>query len=375
MSNNTNHDQQSQQSAPIKPSYLVISPQILYNKDLSDSEKITLSFLTMFMHDKGYCWWSNGRLCQLLNIDKRQLQRRLNKLESLGFIRIDHNNGNQRIIYANDPDKVIHSSEIEPTDKDDTHVTNDTPPHVINDTQKYISNKTIKIKKENKKRKKEKVTENEQEIFDYWAKRTDRFKTKLTSKRLTKIRNGLKSGYSVDDLKQAIDGCMSSDYHQGANDQNKIYDELELILRNEDCIERFMSYKRKAKVRDPNAQATIEERRDKLDATESGMLDTIIDTCETIEDAKPKLYDLGVQHHKDFAFLLSEFKKRVEKKQVNQQTRLQHMPESQNKPVVEDFRPPDDVRQLYQREAVKRPKNALNNIRNISSLLTGLPMK
>jgi hypothetical protein len=65
---------------------------------------------------------------------------------------------------------------------------------------------------------------------------------KFDKKRQTKIMQALKLGYTVEQLKQAIDGCSLSPYHMGKNDQNKHYDSIDLIFRNADKIEQFIAY-------------------------------------------------------------------------------------------------------------------------------------
>ncbi|TXH41479.1 MAG: hypothetical protein E6Q97_37400 [Desulfurellales bacterium] len=56
-----------------------------------------------------------------------------------------------------------------------------------------------------------------------------------------KIKTLLAAGYTVDDLCTAIDGCMLSPWHQGANERGKRYDSLELICRDSAKIEAFIA--------------------------------------------------------------------------------------------------------------------------------------
>lgn len=79
------------------------------------------------------------------------------------------------------------------------------------------------------------------EVFEHWRKAFDKPRAKLDAKRRKLIANALKLGYSVDDLKQAVDGCGCSSFHQGKNDRGIVYNGLELILRNADKIDNFMS--------------------------------------------------------------------------------------------------------------------------------------
>lgn len=79
------------------------------------------------------------------------------------------------------------------------------------------------------------------EIFTYWQHVMRHPGARLDSPRRYKIQQALQH-YSVADLKQAIDGCANSDYHMGRQGgQPKVYDNLTLILRDADHIERFMA--------------------------------------------------------------------------------------------------------------------------------------
>lgn len=63
----------------------------------------------------------------------------------------------------------------------------------------------------------------------------------LDEKRRLKVAAAI-ADYGVDECKKAIDGCARSDFHMGRNKQKKRYDDLELILRDQDHVERFLSY-------------------------------------------------------------------------------------------------------------------------------------
>jgi biotin operon repressor len=61
-----------------------------------------------------------------------------------------------------------------------------------------------------------------------------------TSKEWQKVRARLREGYSVDDLKLAIDGCHKSPFHMGENEGQKRYDSMELIFRDSSHIQQFI---------------------------------------------------------------------------------------------------------------------------------------
>ena len=85
------------------------------------------------------------------------------------------------------------------------------------------------------------------EVFDYWVQKTGHTRAKFTSGRKSKITSRLKEGYSVNDLKQAINGNRASGYHRGKNDSKTVYDSIDLIFRNGEKVEQFMGMAEKNK--------------------------------------------------------------------------------------------------------------------------------
>lgn len=83
------------------------------------------------------------------------------------------------------------------------------------------------------------------EVFEYWRHkmRGGNF-AKLDNKRMKKIKDAL-ADYSIDDIKDAIDGCSMDDFHMGKSpNSEKRFDELTLILRDSAHIEKFIALKR-----------------------------------------------------------------------------------------------------------------------------------
>lgn len=77
-------------------------------------------------------------------------------------------------------------------------------------------------------------------VFSYWVSVMNKnLITKLTTKRDRAITARLNEGYTVDQIKLAIDGCKNSPFHQGQNDNQKKYDDIELICRDGGRLESF----------------------------------------------------------------------------------------------------------------------------------------
>lgn len=79
-----------------------------------------------------------------------------------------------------------------------------------------------------------------QAVFEHW--RTAMKKTgtvKFDDKRKRAVKARLTDGYSVGDLKLAIDGCAMTPHNMGVNERQERFDDLELICRNSSQVERF----------------------------------------------------------------------------------------------------------------------------------------
>lgn len=78
------------------------------------------------------------------------------------------------------------------------------------------------------------------DIFQYWQTIMDHPNARLDEKRRKLIRNALKTGYAVNDLKTAILGCSYTPHNMGDNDRGQRYDGLHVIFKNADQIDRFI---------------------------------------------------------------------------------------------------------------------------------------
>ena len=78
------------------------------------------------------------------------------------------------------------------------------------------------------------------EIFKHWQTVMGHQQARLDSNRKKHIGNALKLGYTVDQLKQAIDGCSRTPHNIGDNDRNERYDGVHIIFKSADQIDRFM---------------------------------------------------------------------------------------------------------------------------------------
>lgn len=78
-------------------------------------------------------------------------------------------------------------------------------------------------------------------VFTHWQIIHNHPKAHLDKKRERLIEARLKDGFSVDDLKLAIEGNKLSPFHQGQNDGGTIYDGIDLIFRDAAKVESFIA--------------------------------------------------------------------------------------------------------------------------------------
>lgn len=75
-------------------------------------------------------------------------------------------------------------------------------------------------------------------VFDYWRQRCGHERAKLTGDRRRKIEARLRDGYTVDDLKAAVDGAAVGAF---VNEQGRRFDDIELICRGGSKVEAFQA--------------------------------------------------------------------------------------------------------------------------------------
>lgn len=80
-------------------------------------------------------------------------------------------------------------------------------------------------------------------VFEHWQKTFNHSKAVLDGKRRRLIEARLKD-FSPEDLRDSISGYKLSPFHQGDNDQGKVWDSLELILRDSQHVEEGLRFLR-----------------------------------------------------------------------------------------------------------------------------------
>ena len=76
-------------------------------------------------------------------------------------------------------------------------------------------------------------------IFAYWQTISGHSKARLTAKRKRRITDRLREGYTEEELQAAIAGNKADAFHQGDNDRGTVFDDIELICRDGEHVEKF----------------------------------------------------------------------------------------------------------------------------------------
>jgi len=77
-----------------------------------------------------------------------------------------------------------------------------------------------------------------QEVFDYWKETMGKKRAVLDSKRTRDIGWAI-ALWGVEGARDAIDGCKASDFHMGNNSRKTVYNDITLIFRDAEHVERF----------------------------------------------------------------------------------------------------------------------------------------
>lgn len=81
----------------------------------------------------------------------------------------------------------------------------------------------------------------ENEVFEHWQRVCDKPRAKFTPERRAKVRTRLREGYTVANIKSAIDGITTSSFHRGDNNGGREFMGLELICQTGSKLESFMA--------------------------------------------------------------------------------------------------------------------------------------
>jgi hypothetical protein len=106
-----------------------------------------------------------------------------------------------------------------------------------------VRSKKEEVRSKNKKKNNNIYVEQAQRLFDYWKKVMGKPKAQFTEGRRKKISARLKEGYSEDDCAKAIENVSIDPWYSGDNDRNKEYNDIALIFRDGEHLEKYRDMK------------------------------------------------------------------------------------------------------------------------------------
>lgn len=228
----------------------------LTQKTGQSTTKLVLLVLADVADGQGVSRYGQKRLAEMAEVTVRTLRTHLEKLENQGLlrrVRRHRENGSRtsdkyEILLPEDPSGSGGTYRKLTTTLPET----DAPPRSTVGTTRTVREPTSDSP--------EPDTSPESEVFDYWRERrasamgkTSGPQMQPTKGRMSKIRGRLAEGYSVDDLKAAVDGCLSRDF----NVENG-YTDISLICRSQEKVEQYLHAARNGNGRPSRAMSTQE---------------------------------------------------------------------------------------------------------------------
>ena len=202
--------------------------------------KFVLLVLCNYADEKGQCWPSRENVAQKTAMSISSVQRHINWLAANGFLTWtnEHTKENRQTpnVYQ------LPSADFAPREKK--------PGDKLAHPPEKPSAKIAKAECQMRQKPGDKLAQNTsvrdtskntiRELFDFWKSTMKKNgSTLLTPKRERNIADRLKQGYTVDQIKNAIQGNSISPFHNGQNDRKEVFNDIELICRSGEKIEKF----------------------------------------------------------------------------------------------------------------------------------------
>lgn len=186
----------------------------------------TYSYLVRLAGKDDSCYPKIEVICEVTGVSKPTVIRSINKLIEQGLISKTRTKTTNHYVIEDhlQSKRRSLSGETQSQRQTPTESTSDTPPLTI---QRHNNKDT--------------PDDDVDAVFNHWKKTLKHPRATLDKKRRDKIARTLKD-YSPDDIAKAVVGCSLSPYHMGDNDSGTKYDDLTLIIRDAEHIERFIGF-------------------------------------------------------------------------------------------------------------------------------------
>lgn len=198
-----------------------------FEQDVPPTSKLVLLKLADNANDEGWCWPAQSTLARHTSLTRETVNRHISKLESAGLLTIKRRT--QESVNLPNHYRLNLRGVV-------------TEDHIGCDrrSQGVVTEDHTNRQKANVIEPSERICGSAREIFDYWRKVMKKPKARFGADQRTKIQARIDEGWSAEDLRLAIDGCKSSDWHMGGNPGGKRYDSIDLIFRNSGKVQQFI---------------------------------------------------------------------------------------------------------------------------------------
>lgn len=206
-------------------------PNAILQLGLSAYAQLALVHLLSYAWQDDECWPGQTALAERMGLSKPTVIKALAELEAAGLVESRRRGHGQTNVY-----RLLIRVEVG---------RGGSKPRLLQESMSFTSGvNEVYTNKTQGKRHKEKdlsssASELVREVFDYWQQVMEKPKAKLTSDRRAKVKARLAEGYTVADLKAAIDGCRATPHNMGDNDRRRPFNDLTLICRSGSHVERF----------------------------------------------------------------------------------------------------------------------------------------
>lgn len=228
---------------------MILMAQALKMKVGNPLRKLVLIKLADNANDEGLCWPSHSHIAEHCEMSKRSVINHINALSEANYLTIIprvKDNKKQSNHYQIHFEKVEVSSESPALPK---QISSESPARCSESPALPSSESPAHRTCHSSEPVIESITCEVSEIFEFWKITMGKKRSQLTNAVKSKIRARLADGFSLDELRAAITGCKTSDFHMGANPAGTIYNSLELIFKNsnktEEFIEKNQNYSRR----------------------------------------------------------------------------------------------------------------------------------
>lgn len=213
----------------------IIPSFILYNKELTDKDKLVYSVISNLTHEKGFCWASNRYIADLLGCTPTTISRSVNRLNELKYIisnlTKDVNGTNRKIFLP---------------------LANNNNP--LNKNVKPVKQKQQTNSIDNN------IDINNSKLLLEWINKEFNRTFRVLNK--SKLNQRLKV-FSMEQIKKAILKAYSDEYHKKNNFK---YLTPEYFLRNDDNLDKWLNAKNETNERKQftNKRASVGDYAEKI---------------------------------------------------------------------------------------------------------------